>query len=132
MSLPITAQLDLSSSGTANDYDFDAENQAIQDIYRGSHMVKAGVEWRVGEAVRSQNRCGLSSKPISLMVPRSIPLKFCTPVELGWRKDSFSIDVSLAYQDRDESYYLYDPSVVSETKLDKTKWIGMVSIGFRY
>jgi long-subunit fatty acid transport protein len=121
----------LRSSGTANDYDFDAENQAIQDIYRGSHMVKAGVEFRVGEAVRLRTGAAYRQSPFVNGTAINSP-EILYSGGAGWRKDSFSIDVSLAYQDRDESYYLYDPSVVSETKLDKTKWIGMVSIGFRY
>lgn len=121
----------LNSTGSADDYNFDAENKAIQDIYRGSHMVKAGVEWRVGEAVRLRTGAAYRQSPFVNGTAINSP-EILYSGGVGWRKDSFSIDFSLAYQDRDESYFLYDPNQISETKLDKTKWVGMVSLGFRY
>jgi len=121
----------LRSTGSLSDYDFSAENQAISDIYRGTHTVKAGVEWRVAEAIRLRTGAAYRQSPFVSGAAINSPEIMYTG-GFGFRKDSFSIDFSLAYQDRDESYFLYDPSVVSETKIDKTRWFGLLSLGFRY
>jgi long-subunit fatty acid transport protein len=125
------SRAELSDTGIGEGYSFDAENEAVKTIYRGTHSVKAGMEWRLTEAFRLRAGAAYRQSPFESGVAVNTP-ELIYSGGFGWRKDAFSAEFVLMHRQRDESYFLYDPSAVSETSMQQQRWAGLISLGFRY
>lgn len=121
-----------SSNRAFDDYDFAAENSTIEEIYKGTHNVRAGAEWRVVPAFRLRGGVAYQQSAfVDEAVENNLPI-LTYAGGLGYRKGGFFTDVGYSVRTSSEDYYLYDPAMVDVTTVDKSTGQLVVSVGFRY
>lgn len=125
-------RLEMGSTGVDNDYDYANENLTIEAVYRRIHRVKTGVEFRIANDFRARAGIIYETSPFENGVAIN-DSRLINTVGGGFRRESFFVDLALMYSGQNrESYWLYDPSFISETELTNT-WINLViSAGFRF
>ena len=115
-----------------SDYDFSAENEVIGEIYRSTHNVKVGVEWRALKSMRLRAGVGYQQNPFVADAIRSQNDIMTYSAGVGFRKEGFYIDAAYSIKQDIEDYYLYDPSRVNVSLIDGNRGQAIISIGFRY
>ncbi len=113
-------------------YDFNSENATINSLYRGTHNVRIGAEWRVTRPFRLRAGYAMSQHPYADVSESYYTNTTTISGGLEWRTESWYI--SGAYQQRTntDELYLYDPALVDVTTIDQSKGEFLVTIGIRY
>ena len=112
-------------------YGFDAENEAISNIYRGTHNVKIGTEIRFKPwAVRAG--VAYFQSPIEPALLETDQDRILYSVGIGYRKASGYIDLGYQLSFWQEEFYHYEPRVVAASTVDNRNGQVVLSIGFRY
>jgi len=117
--------------GLTNNYDYDAENETIKTIYKGTHRVSVGAEFRWMEEYYTRIGAAYQQSPFVNNVAENSPW-LTYSAGLGFKRDHFYIDFATSFSQRQESYYLYDPSRVEETKLKHELLNMILSFGIKY
>jgi len=119
-------------SGTSlNPYDFARENETIKSIYRGTHRVRAGVEFRMAENWRVRFGSQYAQSPFIRGVNSNSP-QLAYTAGGGFRYDAFFVDLAALYMQRTEDYYLYDPRMVSSASTQFSRLSFLISGGVRF
>lgn len=119
-------------SGTQlNNYDFAAENETIEAIYRGTHKVRAGVELRAAESWRVRFGSQYAQSPFARGV-NSNSSQLTYSIGGGYRYNAFFADIAALYIRRSEDYFLFDPAVVSAASIRTDRVAIMISGGLRF
>ncbi len=112
-------------------YGFYDENRTIRNIYRESHNLRMGAEYRIGHyAVRGGG--GFSTSPYADNINDGE--RFHVSGGLGYRDKNFFIDLAYVYTQVKEDYYLYGSQNVTVDPV-MNKYIAnnfLVTLGFRY
>jgi long-subunit fatty acid transport protein len=115
-----------------NTYNYVPENEVISTVYKGTHRVRAGVEYRVAEAVRLRAGAIYQQSPFVSGVGAVTTPKMTYTGGIGYFSDYFTIDLGFAYSHNKESYYLYSPALVDAANIKNNRYMGILSVGMRY
>jgi hypothetical protein len=124
-------KIKMASVGTESNYSYNAENSTIATIYRSAHKVRVGFESRILEKYRLRAGASYQQSPFVNGVSDNTPvLGFSAGA--GYFKDEFFLDLGTNYIVRNETYYLFDPSVIAPTTITKNSFSILVNVGFRF
>ncbi len=117
--------------GLSSGYDYAFENRTIETVYRRVHRAKMGVEGRIHDVWRARAGLIYQTSPFKSSFALNNPLITYTG-GIGYRKGSFSMDLAGLYFANEESYWLYDPSLVQEARLSTNVIQVLLSFGIRF
>jgi long-subunit fatty acid transport protein len=120
------------ASRISDEYDFAVENEVIADIYRSTHNVKAGLEWRIHPSFRLRGGASYQQNPFVDEAVQDNPAILTYAGGIGYRKGGFFTDVAYSLRKATSDYYLYDPAMVEATTVNNSNGQVLVTIGFRY
>lgn len=121
----------MGNSGFASEYDYAFENETIEAIYRATHRVRIGAEFRLGEVWRLRSGMMYQTSPFVNGVAINDAMMTYT-VGGGFRKGAFFADIGGSFTQFDESYWIYDPGLINQTVLQNTRLNFLLSIGLRF
>lgn len=121
-----------SANGPGEEYDFARENDAVKTIYRATHNVRAGFEWRVAKPFSL--RCGMAYQQTAFdpALADANSNRVTYSFGAGFRRKGGYIDVAYQRALWDSEYYHYDPSIVAASSVQHMQGQAVVSVGFRY
>ncbi|MGB1031467.1 MAG: OmpP1/FadL family transporter, partial [Flavobacteriales bacterium] len=121
-----------SANGPGEEYDFAAENSAVKSIYRATHNVRAGFEWRVLKPISL--RCGFSYQQTAFdpALTDANTNRLTYSFGAGFRKKGGYLDIAYQRAAWEGEYYHFDPSIVAGSNIQHIQGQAVVSIGFRY
>lgn len=123
--------MNMKGTGTNSSYNYDIENETIDAIYRGTHRVSAGMEWRVAKAWYFRGGAMYQQSPFVDDVANNDPNISYTG-GIGYRSDYFFIDLAAGYQTRNQIYYMYKTDETVPASIQTKALTTMISMGFRY
>ena len=120
-------------NGTAENsaYNYDLENETINKIYRGTHRVSAGMEWRVAKVWYLRGGMIYQQSPFIDGVANNDPI-ISYNGGIGYRNDYFFVDLAGGFQQRNQIYYLYQTAETNPASIKTNMLTTMISLGFRY
>jgi hypothetical protein len=117
----ISADYEFADYGSAHldarDFNFNEENQAIQNSYTGTHQVRIGTEWRY--KIFSFRAGGkYSTSPYKNNINEGSRFGFSGGIGLkqGW----FFMDLAYAYRNMKDNYYFYNSSGFTSNPISNT------------
>lgn len=122
----------LQSRFATNGYTYAVENDAIQRLYRPSHNVRIGGEWRVSKEFRARSGVHYQQSPFTLdALPTARP--FITySLGGGYRSTKFYADAGFRLRFDNEQVYFYDPALVNPATIESTMTELVLTVGIRY
>jgi hypothetical protein len=126
-----TAKLRPARIGGDN-YEFEAENSAIQSAYRPAHNVRIGAEAKPVKWLALRGGASLTQAPFTSSAVSDAAPRVSYSAGAGVRFRGFYADMSLAFARTNGLHYLYDPAMVDPAVLDRQIVSSVVSVGFRY
>jgi hypothetical protein len=135
----VTVDLDRSDftavkmQGTAeNSYNYAAENDLFQSIFRPSTAIRFGLESRILGTYYVRSGYGIMRNPLSDDAGALNDPIHSIAFGAGYRDDHFFADVALRTSTTRSTYFLYDPALVQPASVkDKVTQV-MLSAGFRF
>lgn len=111
-------------------YDFAQENSNIATVFRATHSVRLGSEWRNGNWYY---RLGWALAPDAYIAsdPRRGLAHKTYAGGLGYRTEHLSIDLGLNYVRSTSFQFLYDPALIEPTREDRDTFRALLTISFR-
>ncbi len=124
--------MSLTGTGANNDYNYNTENNTIDAIYRGTHRVSAGAEFRIDKSVAI--RAGATYQQSPFVNGVAINDSWITyNGGFGYRSDYFFVDLAAGYSTKDTSYYIYQwNNEINPASIKTSRLNTMLSVGFRY
>ena len=116
---------------SSNDYSFDEENQTIGAIYRSTHRVRSGAEFRMAESWRVRGGLQYAQTPFA-QGANSNSAQIGFTAGAGFRYDAFFADIAAMYMQRTEDYFLYDPNMVEAASIGMSRLSVLISGGIRF
>ena len=120
------------ANGVINPYDFNSENSAINDIYKGAGIIKAGAEFRLTNHWTIRGGYTYFGSPIKDEISVIDNSRTNISGGIGYRNANFSLDMTYMRSQWQEESYLYDPALVNPISVDKSISNFMVTAGFRF
>lgn len=121
----------MGSTGLSSDYDYAAENETIETVYRDVHRVRVGTEIRLADVWRARAGVIYQTSPFINGVAINEPSVTYT-LGGGYRKGAFYADLAGMFNKTSESYWLYDAALADETRVDNTLINIVASIGLKF
>ncbi|MFN5621908.1 MAG: OmpP1/FadL family transporter [Flavobacteriales bacterium] len=119
--------------GTAeNSYNYAAENELFQAIFRPSTAVRFGLESRILSTYYARAGYGIMRNPLSDDAGALNAPLHSVAFGLGYRDDHFFADLALRTSMTRSTYFLYDPALVQPASLQDKVTQVMLSAGFRF
>ena len=116
----------------ANSYNYAAENELFQTIFRPSTAVRFGLESRILGTYYVRSGYGIMRNPLSDEAGAANDAIQSIAFGVGYRDDHFFADLAMRTSTLKSTYFLYDPALVQPASLkDKTTQV-MLSAGFRF
>ena len=112
----------------AQDYDFNAENEAIRTSYISAGNLRLGTEWRYG-SLNFRGGYSLSANPYEISTDSK---NSAYSLGLGIREKSFFIDMAWVYSQQDDEYYLYSADYVKPALTSLKNNMFLLTIGVKY
>ncbi|MEJ6795198.1 MAG: hypothetical protein QNK63_00665, partial [Flavobacteriales bacterium] len=122
------------SSLSGDNYDFVAENNLTDTLYRETHNVKTGVEIRIAKKYRVRAGARYMQSPYTkgeLSDNVSGPIISYTG-GFGFRDGDFYLDIAAIYTERSDSYYAYGSSYIDEAQTTNGRLNLLTTIGWRF
>ena len=113
-----------------DDYDFGYENSRIKDLYRPTHSVRAGTEWRLGVLYLRGGVAWWMDPYVGTSELHGSDLMRYS-LGGGFRKDRLSLDLTVAYDQRSGSYYTYGPDYVDPVRETTTAYRALFTVAYR-
>ena len=118
-------------NGGDSDYTFATENDVIADIYRNTHRVRTGVEFRLATNWRVRTGASYTQSPFVQNVASNSPI-ISYNGGFGYRHDGFTFDLGTQYQTSTVTYYMFDPEYVNAADVKQNRLTILTSIGFKF
>lgn len=116
----------------ANTYDYKAENQLYQQIFRRTNQLRIGIESRILSTYYVRAGYGIQQHPFSDEAAAIHAAINSWSVGVGYRDDHFFADMALRSYKVASTYYLYDPALVQPATVNDRATKVMLSVGFRF
>ena len=120
------------SNSFLDDYDFKAENNTIEALYRNANNVRIGTEWRVGEVFRVRGGYAFQQNPFAKGATNYTSNIMTYSGGVGYRGDHLFVDLGYQYRSSSAEQYLFDPANTSPANLDMVKGEVIFGVGLRY
>lgn len=120
------------SNVSGSTYDFEVENDVISTIYRATHNVRVGTEWRIMKVFRARGGFAFQQNPF---VPgaTSINTHLLTgSIGFGYRGKSVYAEFAYQHRNNAREFYIYDPALVNAAELRQNKGEAIITVGLRY
>lgn len=121
----------MNSKGLSSAYSYDQENSTIEDIYRVTHKVKMGMEIRLIDVLRLRAGAIYQTSPFVQGASNSDPIITYTG-GIGYRKGAFFADFAFMMQKQNESYWIYDPRLTDQVRIQNQSITGNIGIGLKF
>jgi len=118
-------------NGGDSDYTFSNENDMIGAVYRNTHRVRTGVEFRIANDWRLRTGASYTQSPFVANVAENSPILSYNG-GFGYRHDGFTFDFGTQYQTASTTYYMFDPSYVNAAQIKQNRLSILASIGFKF
>lgn len=115
-----------------SNYDFSVENATVAKIYRATHNVRVGSEFRLGKPFRIRAGIGFQQSPFAEGVTTSNGNIITYAGGLGYRGTHFYADVSYTHKTEAADYYIFNPENTDGSKIETTTGQVLLSGGFRF
>ena len=119
-----------SADALVDNYDFGYENSRIKDVYRPTHSVRAGTEWRMGVLYLRGGVAWWMDPYVGTSELHGSDLMRYS-LGGGFRRDRLSLDLTLAYDQRSGSYYTYGPDYVDPVRETTTAYRALFTVAYR-
>lgn len=119
------------NNGGDSEYNFANENDAIEAIYRNTHRVRTGVEFRLASDWRLRTGASYTQSPFVQNVADNSPILTYNG-GFGYRHDGFTFDFGAQYQTGQTTYYMFDPQYVNAAQITQSRLSIMSSVGFKF
>lgn len=120
------------SNSILNNGDFTQENGVINDLYRGTHNIRIGLEIRVADFWRIRAGTGLSQSPFVNGASTFTSNVLTYSGGIGYRGKSFYVEAGYSLQQGDKDWYFYDPQRVDAVALKSSQAQGVITVGLTY
>lgn len=111
---------------------FAKENETIGTLYRGTHNVRIGSEYKVNEFIALRLGTSASQNPFSNGVDRLRSFNFGYSAGAGVRFNGLFLDLAYTFLQRTSQHYLYDSALLNPASLThNTSFLGL-TVGFKY
>ncbi|MEN8828309.1 MAG: outer membrane protein transport protein [Flavobacteriales bacterium] len=120
------------AQGDLNPYNFDIENNTVNDIYQTANILKVGGEYRVTNHWTVRGGYAYFGSPIKDEVSLVDNSRTNISGGIGFKNQSFSLDFTFLRTQWQEESYLYDPELVEPIITDRYINNFMVTAGFRF
>jgi hypothetical protein len=123
----------ISMGGTdENTYDYNAENTLFDSLFRRANQLRVGLEARIHSTYYARAGYTIQQSPLS-DASKSIndPIMGWT-AGMGYRDDHLFADMAISSRLVKNSYYLYDPALVSEAVVSDRVVRVLLSVGVRF
>lgn len=118
--------------GVSNSGNFDASNTESSKIYQGASIFKTGVEFRLTNLWTVRGGYAYYGSPIKDEFADVDASRTNISGGIGYKNRNFSLDITYLRSQWKEESYLYDPSLVTATIVDRKLNNFMVTAGFRF
>lgn len=115
-----------------NGYDFASENTAVANLFRASHNVRVGAEWRILSVYRARAGLIFQQDPYVTEATNFNTHMMTYSFGGGYRGSKFYAEMAYMLRMGSQDFYIYDPSLVNPAELRGRKGEFMVTIGLRY
>jgi hypothetical protein len=116
---------------SASDYNFNNENEDIQNIYSSTHNFRFGGEVRLGPGYLRGGYAYYAS-PFATDEPDVNANRNVISGGMGLRTPFFFVDASYSRAMNESSYYPYVPGIVDGAVIGSTNNSFMLTLGFRF
>ena len=96
-----------------NNYEFELENETIDNLYRSTHNVRVGIEWRVLPPLKIRGGVMYQQSPYVSGEGANNPDVIAVSGGIGYRGTKMHINLSYSRQQVTSNYYMYDSNLVS-------------------
>lgn len=117
---------------SADEENFDLENNKIKEIYKGASVIKVGAEFRVTNNWTVRAGAAHYGSPIKSDATTVANTRKNFSGGLGYKTKKFSLDFAYVRSMTSSSTYLYDPAYTNPTTVDKNINNFVVTAGFRF
>ena len=118
--------------GVSKSDNFDVSNSTASTIYQGASIFKAGAEFRLTNFWTLRGGYAYYGSPIKDEQAQVDASRTNFSGGIGYKNRNFSLDMTYLRSQWKEESYLYDPSLVTATIVDRTLNNFMVTAGFRF
>ncbi len=114
-------------------YDFEEENNEASDLYRPTHNVRVGMEFRLADIYRLRAGSRYMQSPFDGDAggqEASAPVIIYT-LGAGIRKGSFYADIAGMYSQRSTGHFIYRPELVNQSQVQTNRINFLLTLGLR-
>ncbi|MBG14924.1 MAG: hypothetical protein CL853_01075 [Crocinitomicaceae bacterium] len=112
-------------------YEFNAENSAIDSNYKAVNNIQIGSEMKLGDFYMIRAGYAIFQNPYSDLNDNSFN-RSSYSLGIGYRNKKYFFDLGARYSIWKENYYMYDPSIVANSEIDKSLLNISFTIGFKW
>ena len=114
-----------------SNYDFEAENNAIDSNYRISNNIQIGTEIKIGSFYMLRAGFASFQNPFSFDTDNSYN-RTSYSAGIGYRNKKYFIDFGARYSTWKDNYYMYDQAIVPVTRIDNNMLNVTLTCGFKW
>jgi hypothetical protein len=115
-----------------NTYNYSAENNLFDTLFRRTNQLRAGLEARVRSTYYARAGYGIQQSPLSDQSKSLHPPIQTWSAGIGYRDDHLFADLACSSSIAKNSYFLYDPALVTAATLRTHQVRIMLSVGARF
>ncbi|MFT7155759.1 MAG: hypothetical protein ACI8Q1_000762 [Parvicella sp.] len=117
---------------TNDTYNFETENETVVANHKQVGNIRVGAEYRLTNLFMLRGGFGYYQNGYNdSVVSQNIP-KIAYSFGAGYRSKGFYVDLGLNMFKTSEDYYMYDPLLVANTKLDFSRTSISTTVGFKF
>jgi len=120
------------ASFAPNGYDFASENNAVNTLFRSTHNVRVGAEYRIAQVYRARAGFVFQQNPYTQGATMFNTNRMTYSLGGGFRNKKYYAEFAYMLRFANEEFYLYDPALVNATELIGRKGEFVISVGLRY
>lgn len=113
-------------------YSFETENEIIDQFFRGAHNVRLGAEMRITKPLSIRAGFALQQSAEDPSLVSSISDRMSYSAGVGYRKSGYFFDIGYRLSQWEDTYFIYNPNLVPQSKLNHRQGQFLVSFGLRY
>lgn len=121
-----------SSYNAIDPYSFEAENEIIDHVFRGAHNVRLGAELRISKPLSIRAGFAFQQSAEDPTLISSISDRMSYSAGIGYRKSGYFFDIGYRLTQWEDTYFIYNPDLVPQSKLIHRQGQLVVSFGLRY
>jgi hypothetical protein len=118
-------------SRASDGYEYDNENESVKDIFRSTHNIRAGGEYRIG-TLYLRGGYGYYGKAFNEAEPNGNTFHTSVSGGIGMRQSDFYFDLGFTRLQSSEKYFMYNYANVDPVTLETSRSNFVATLGFRF